>query len=433
MTIKSQTAGEFARFTPQAYHTRIHQSDNQQTKRYYSTMRVVLTGGGTGGHLVPFEPIIETLRTVHREQQEQLPAQREPAKLEIYFLGVATKAARTLFKHYDIHVIHIPSGKLRRYASAATPLDLGVRLPLGILKALIDLWLLMPDVVISKGGYGSVPVVLAATVYRIPILLHESDVIPGVANKLMAHVATTIAVGFAATRGYLAAFKRKTVVTGTPVRSELDRIRPAEAKQSFGFASTDTVVLIMGGSQGAQQLNETVLKVLPALITEVAMIHVTGEKNFQAVSHVAEELLRNSSHREKYKVLSHLTDTMPAALVAADIIVARAGATTLAEIAHLKKPALIIPLASAAGDHQRANAAVLEQAGAVRILDPTNLGENLFKHSIHELISDTKVRTELAQHLAPFDYPRAARTISELAFSLANGIVPQYNEETAQQ
>src|SRR3989344_6984227 len=157
-------------------------------------MRVVLTGGATGGHLVPFEPIADALRALHQEQRDSLPAWLEKNKLEIYFLGVLNEEARAFFKRLGITAIHIPTGKLRRYASTQTVPDILFRLPFGIALALFQMWRIMPDVVISKGGYGGIPVAMAAVVYRIPFLLHESDAVSGLANRMMARWASVITV-----------------------------------------------------------------------------------------------------------------------------------------------------------------------------------------------------------------------------------------------
>jgi UDP-N-acetylglucosamine--N-acetylmuramyl-(pentapeptide) pyrophosphoryl-undecaprenol N-acetylglucosamine transferase len=388
-------------------------------------MRIVLTGGGTGGHLTPLEPIIEALRQMHLERKGTLPKKLEPDTLDLSFLGIVDTATRDFFAHFDVAATHIPSGKLRRYVSSLTIIDLLFRLPLGIVKALWHVWLIMPDVVVSKGGYGSFPVVVAARFYRIPILLHESDAVMGLANRRLAGLASAIAVGFAATRERLKRWQYKTIVTGTPIRRQFSAPDRTRARSVFGLAPDATVLFVFGGSQGAQQINELLLAILPALVTEYAIIHITGKDHFLPISTVAEELLQGSPHREKYKVFGYLTDTMDEAMAAADVIIARSGATSISEIAHVRKAALLIPLAQAAGDHQRENASLLESAGAARVLDPANLSKHLFERNIRELLGDPKLRQQLAANLAQFDYPAAARDIAEITFKLISGLVPQ--------
>ena len=185
------------------------------------------------------------------------------------------------------------------------------------------------------------------------------------------------------------------------------------------------MVLVTGGSQGAQELNEVLLKSLPELLAEAGIIHITGERNFTAVSTVASEVLEASTHKAKYKVFPYLADTMRQAVAAADVVVTRAGATTLAELMHMQKPALIIPLDSSAGDHQRKNAAVLERAGAARVLDPANLGKNLFLQNVRSLLADEGLRRSLAEGMEQLDRPQAAADVAKLAFSLAMGLAPR--------
>lgn len=388
-------------------------------------MRIVLTGGGTGGHLVPFEPIADALRTVHGEQKGTLPPWIDVSSLDVYFLGVTDTKTRDFFSRLSVITITIPSGKLRRYPSPYTVSDLLFRLPLGILKALFYMWRIMPDVVISKGGYGSLPVTFAALVYRIPILLHESDVVPGLATHVAARWATAITVGLEIVRDEMHHYKEKTIVTGTPVRDELTRFAAPEAKQAFGFSDSDFVVLVMGGSQGSEEINEVLLQALGKLVHTIGIIHLTGEEHYKKVSEVAAQLLATSSRRNFYKPFPYLTDKMALALAAADAVVARAGATTLAELVRLHKPAIIIPLGSAAHDHQRRNATIFEVRGAARVIDPTNLGPAIFERNILDIVESEEIRSTLSANIAQFDHPHAARDIALLAFKLASGLVPK--------
>lgn len=387
-------------------------------------MRIVLTGGGTGGHVIPFEPIVEALRTQFFEIGKTLPRRLEPDTLELSFVGVVTPEVSDLFARYSVPTRHIPSGKVRRYASSKNILDIFVRLPIGILRALIVMWQLMPDVVISKGGYGSLPIVLAATVYRIPVLVHESDAIPGAANALLFRFAAAISVGYAATLTSIPKWVKKCYVTGTPARSQIRSLTPKEGKRAFAIPEDEFVLLVFGGSQGAQQLNEALLKILPRLIPDISIIHVTGQQHLPAVSAVAGELLAHSPRQGAYQAHGYLKNNMLLALSAADAIVSRAGATTLSEIAAARKPALLIPLDSAAQDHQRKNAQLFESAGAALVLDPTNMGMNLFEQNIRRLTSHTELRQTLIKNLGQLDAPEAARKIAGLAFNLAQGLRP---------
>lgn len=387
-------------------------------------MRIVLTGGGTGGHVMPFEAIIEALRACHLKDVATLPSFLDPAELELFFLGVTTSDADALFKQYSVPVRHIPSGKMRRYFSFNNIIDVVCFVPLGIIMALWHVWRIMPDVVVSKGGYASVPTTLAAVFYRIPIVLHESDVVPGSSNAAMARFASAITLGFAAAHEYLPKWQSKLFVTGTPVRMFGGTAAQKTAKASFDIAENDPVLLVMGGSQGAQQINEALLAILPAIIEQAHVIHITGTAHFETVKKVAAELVADSQHRQRYKPFAHLTDEMAMALSAADTTVTRAGASTLAEIARLRIPSLIIPLDSSANDHQRKNALAFEAAGGALVLEPNNLSPNIFKQSILRLITDSQLRETLKKNLAGLDFPNAAIDIAKLTLQLASGLRP---------
>lgn len=388
-------------------------------------MRIVLTGGGTGGHLIPFEPIVEALRAWHVAHNNSLPGWLDPETLDLQFLGVSDENTKAFFASYDVPSLHIPSGKLRRYMSHLTVIDLLFRLPWGIMLALFHVWRVMPDVVLSKGGYGSLPVVLAAFFYRIPVLVHESDAVPGLANTLLARLAAVVAVGFPQSRQAFASRIKKTVVTGIPVRHRFSTMDPAAAKRSLGLRENDTVLLVIGGSLGAQQINELVLKTLPWLLTYASVLHVTGRKNYDTITTLAKEVM-GSERTHTYKAFPYLEERIAEAFAAADVVVSRAGATTLAELARMRKATLLVPLGSAANDHQRHNATLFEQAGAARVLDPSNLGVNLFKRNIEDLLTNETLRTSLAKGMADMDQPDAAKRVAELAFTLAKGLIPEF-------
>lgn len=387
-------------------------------------MRIVLTGGGTSGHILPFEPIVAAIRTKFLADKEDLPSRLDPKELRLYFVGVSSQKTKDFFQQYDVEVTHVPSGKLRRYASALTFIDLLIRLPIGIVLALFHMWRIMPEVVISKGGYGSLPVVLAAVFYRIPILLHESDAVPGMANSFLMRFVTAIALGFAAAQEKLPLqWRYKAIVTGTPVRRMLFSLTSSQGKAELGIAEAEKVLLVVGGSQGAKQINEAIVQILPKLVLDFTIIHVTGSDHIEAVKEVTGQLLAQSSRRSQYHAYAYLESEFAAALQAADGVVSRAG-STVAELVAVRKPMLLIPLDSAAADHQRANARLLEAAGAAMVLDPNNLGVNLLEQNIHRLMTDETLRANLVKNMDAIDLPQAATTIADLTFTLARGLVP---------
>jgi UDP-N-acetylglucosamine--N-acetylmuramyl-(pentapeptide) pyrophosphoryl-undecaprenol N-acetylglucosamine transferase len=387
-------------------------------------MRIVLTGGGTGGHIIPFEPLVDALKTVHLEKKKDLPLWLGRETLDMYFLGVVDKKTKTFYKGLGLKVVNIPAAKLRRYPSARTIGDFLFRMPFGFIKSLFYMWSIMPDVIISKGGYGSIPVGFAALIFRVPLIVHESDAVLGLANKIMATWAEVITVGFSATRHNMVYHKRKTIVTGTPVRIGLARDSQEEAKKLFGFNNNEPVLLITGGSQGAGKLNELLLQMLPQLIEKIGIIHLTGKEHLESIKKSAQELIGMDDRAHNYKPYGYLTDKMGSALMAADVVVSRAGATSLAELAHLRKTAIIVPLPSAAGNHQSANAQIYEVGEAVRVVSQENLGTNLLMQNINDLLATEELRKTLSANISRFDHPTASRDIAKIAFKLASGLVP---------
>lgn len=387
-------------------------------------MRIVLTGGGRGGHLTPFEPLLEALRTVHQETKNSLPAWIEANVLQIYFLGVLDPQSKEFFDRLGVATINIPAAKIRRYFSPRTFTDILFMLPWGMLKALWHMWRIMPDAVISKGGYGSIPVCLSAILYRVPFLVHESDTVPGLSNRLMSVWASAVTTSFSTTRHQSANIKNKTIVTGTPVRSNLSQETPDSAKQIFGFSPNDPILLIIGGSQGSQKLNDLTLSVLSSLIKDMGIIHLTGEDNLANVTKAANEILARSDRKDKYKVFGYLSDKLGAAMMAADVVITRAGATSLAELAHLRKPAIIIPLPTAAQDHQTINAQTYEVAEAARVISEENLGRSLFEQNIRALMESPALRQTLSSNIQRFDHPNAARDLATITLKIATGLIP---------
>jgi UDP-N-acetylglucosamine--N-acetylmuramyl-(pentapeptide) pyrophosphoryl-undecaprenol N-acetylglucosamine transferase len=265
---------------------------------------------------------------------------------------------------------------------------------------------------------------VAAFFFRVPIVLHESDAVLGLANKIMANWAEVLTVGFAATRHNMNYFKRKTIVTGIPVRRGLARDSKQEAKKIFGFNPDEPVLLVMGGSQGAETINELTVQLLPKLTKKMGVIHLTGKSHLEKVKKEAKEMIASGGKPGYYKPYGYLTDKMGTAIMAADVVVSRAGATSLAELAHLRKAVIVIPLPSAAKNHQAANAKVFEIGEAVRVVSQENLGRNILLQNINDLIDSKEIRETLSANMAQFDYPNAGRDIANIAFKLISGLVP---------
>ena len=366
-------------------------------------MRILFTGGGSGGHIFP---IIATARQLNDIQSKE-------AVLDMYFLG-AGGFDKQLLRKEGIKVKTILAGKWRRYFSIWNFLDL-LKIPIGFCQALGYLYFWMPDVVFSKGGYDSAAVVLAAWLYRIPVLIHESDAVPGFANRMAAKFSKRIAVSFASAATHFPA--KKTALIGNPVRLKIiqyclsiNEADKQKAEEILKIVSQKPIILILGGSQGAQIINKIVLSVLPQLLEKYEIIHQCGLKNYQEVK----AKFGQSSLPTDYHLFSFLEEEqMAAAYLLADLIISRAGAGSIFEIAACAKPSILIPLLGAASDHQRENAFNYAQTGTAVVLEQANLTQNLFLNEITKILGNPELRQKMSKNAKDFSHPEAAQKIAE--------------------
>ena len=272
-------------------------------------MRILFTGGGTGGHIFPIIAIKESFPDGH----------------EFRYIGPNSFAKENL--PADIKTKFISAGKLHRYFSPMFLIEL-IKTIIGIIQSFIYLFAWIPDVIFSKGGYGSFPVVFAGWIYRIPIVLHDSDAVPGLANKKMAKFAKKIILSFESSKKYFKAKQQnKIIVIGNPIRKELLAGDKNQSRGLLKINSSKPVVLILGGSQGAQKINETVINILPRLLEIAEVIHGCGQENFKSI----EKETQKSADYHLYPFLN--IEQMKHALALADLVINRAGAGSIFEIA----------------------------------------------------------------------------------------------------
>ncbi|MDB5178447.1 MAG: N-acetylglucosaminyl transferase [Patescibacteria group bacterium] len=317
----------------------------------------------------------------------------------------------------------IQAGKFRRYHSTnalAKVLNLrtigpnirdGGRAVAGLVGALRILRRFKPDVVFLKGGFVCVPVGLAARILRIPYVIHESDVSPGLANRVLGRWAERIAVGFPV-RSYHDFDKSRLVFTGNPVRAELGKVHRLEGLAKFKLDSDLPVVFVTGGSQGSAQINDAILEALPQLLEHCQVLHLTGEREYQRVQ-FALRRMGKVPNIERYHSYGFLMAEMPAAMAVADVVITRAGASAIAELAFLSKPTVLIPNYEMAG-HQVENARVLSRAGAVRVLDGSKLTTERLVGEVSRLVGDQDERERLGKALSQFSRPDAAQDLAKL-------------------
>ncbi len=374
-------------------------------------MKIVFAGGGTGGHFYPIIAITEALHDIVREEHYIEPS--------LYYLAPQPFDEKALFENSIVYV-RIPAGKTRRYFSLRNITDALVSLS-GFLMALVALFRIYPDVVVSKGGYASVPVVLAARVLRIPIIIHESDAKPGRANLLAAKWASKIAVAFDSTAEFFPKDVRGRIArTGIPVRKALMRVEQEGARQYLGLESGTPTVFILGGSQGAVRINEVVLSALPELVSFANVIHQTGPANFKNVEAVSKVVLGKDPHASRYHPINYLDQvSMQRAAGAASLVVSRAGATSIAEIGLWKKPAILIPIPESISHDQRMNAYAYARTGAATVIEEENLTAHLFVAEIRRIVDDAEISKKMSSAAEGFTDVDAARILAKEVLAIA--------------
>ena len=327
---------------------------------------IVFTGGGTGGHIVPNIALIQKLQTKHND-------------IEILYIGSSRGPEAKMIPEIGVKFRGIQTGKLRRYFSLANFIDF-FRLPIGFIQSFFILRKFKPAVVFSKGGYVGVPVVYAARFLRIPVVLHESDVLPGLANCLAAKKANIICMSYPESKDLLPRNIRK-IVTGNPIREFITKGNRDRGFALCGFKDDLPVILVMGGSQGAQHINEAIIKILPKL--EAQVIHITGKGK------------KLNNDNDKYKSFEYVNEELPNLYAISRVIVSRSGANSLAEIAALGLPAVLIPIAKAASrGEQTINAEAHKKLHTETIIikDEDLTAENLLE-GIQKLLKSTPKET----------------------------------------
>ena len=361
--------------------------------------RIVLAGGVSGGHTFPLIAVAHSLR------------KRFPDGVDFLFIGSKGQIESQSMADENIPAQYVWTGKMRRYFSLLNFSD-PFKVPIGVIQALWKLFVYMPDVVFAKGGSASVPVVIAAWIYQIPVVIHDSDAVAGRANRFLARFATRIAIAYPSAEKYFP--KGKTALTGNPVREEILQGDVTRAMSTFGLSSQKPTLLILGGSQGATILNESVLRILPELLRQgIQIIHQTGKENYEAILSVVRE---NGIEpvTSGYVVRDFLTVTELAdALAVASLVLSRAGAGSIAELAATKKAVILVPLLNAANDEQRMNAYDIAGIGGAIVLEEPNLGEHILLQKINELMSNQELRTAMGEKIHVFYHPDAADTLAD--------------------
>lgn len=370
--------------------------------------RIMFVGGGTGGHFYPLIAVAETIRAMHRDDAKQ------PL---LYYIGPDPYDKKALVSN-DIRFLYCPAGKHRRYKSVLNILD-SFKVLSGIFVALTKLFYIYPDVVVSKGGYTSVPVVIAAWLLRIPIIVHESDAVAGSANKLASRFARIVAISYPDSAGIFP--PEKTILTGIPVRKALLSPIEANADAELGIDSTRPTLLILGGSQGAERLNTLILDALDELLPRYNIIHQTGERSFDNITSSVSQLVSDQNLLEHYYPKSFLeVDTLNQALHVASLIISRAGSGSIYEISLHEKPAILIPIPGEISHDQRTNAYAYARTGAATVMEEDNLEDGLLEAEIDRIMGDIQTYEGMKEAARLFARNDAAEMLATEINTIAN-------------
>lgn len=370
-------------------------------------MKIVLTGGGTGGHFYPLIAVAEEINKIVDDEKI--------AHVQLYYFSDAPYDREALFEN-RIHFVEIPAGKLRVYFSLKNFSDM-FKMAYGCLVGFIQLFKVFPDVIFAKGAYASFPTLLAARILRIPVIIHESDSAPGRVTKWAGKFAKFIALSYSESAEYFPADRVAHV--GQPVRPELEHPIIDGAYEFLQLEPHTPTVFVFGGSLGAQIINEAILQALPELVQNYQIIHQTGKLNFDDMKARAEIELGDNPLKSRYKpfpYLNPLAIRMSAGV--ANVIITRAG-SSLFEIASWGVPAIVIPITKTNNDHQKKNAYNYARSGAGIVIEEKNLTPHIIINEIHRIVADLNLHNRMSAAAKAFYQPDAPKKIAQKVIDIA--------------
>ncbi|MEI6190820.1 MAG: UDP-N-acetylglucosamine--N-acetylmuramyl-(pentapeptide) pyrophosphoryl-undecaprenol N-acetylglucosamine transferase [bacterium] len=363
-------------------------------------MKIILTGGGSGGHFYPLIAVAEAINEIAKKENL--------VSAQMYFMSDSPYDTESLIEN-DITFIPITAGKIRRYFSISNFFDI-FRTAFGMIVALKKVFSIYPDVIFSKGAYASFPVLMAAKLLRIPVMIHESDSVPGKTNLWAGKFAKKIAVSYPDTAKYFPG--DKVAFTGNPLRRAVLNINKTGAHEYLNLEKDIPTILIIGGSLGSQIINERIMDALPKLVEKYQILHQTGKNNVLEVSQTSEVILANNPNKSRYRVFDYLNDlTLTMAAGAANLIISRAG-STIFEIACWGVPSIVIPITESNGNHQRINAYAYARSGASSVIEEANLTTNVLIGEIDRILQDKNIREKMSIAAKNFTRPDAAEIIA---------------------
>ena len=379
------------------------------------SLKVVLAGGGTGGHLFP---LVTVAKYIEKDLMTKGGAQ-------FLYIGPRGAMEKEVMTKNNIPQKTILTGKLHRYFTPRYFLDI-FKAPLGTLQSLWILLWFTPDVVFAKGGFASVPVVIAAKMYNIPVLIHESDAIPGLANKFLGSIANKVIISFERARMYFP--KSKTVLAGVPIKEDaIDGDAKIGRELLNLHKEAKPVIFFIGGSQGAQIINERVMLILPELIKKYQVIHQTGKSHYDFIVSQAQKQGYKIGHSDYYPI-AFIGEELKHIFALADVVVSRAGATAIFEIAANEKPSILVPITNSANNHQRINAYEVSKGGGAVAIEEANFQEHLLLHTIDQIVGDQEIRSKMQEGIKSLYFPHSTEQIAEELVTLAKKSTAEIND-----
>jgi UDP-N-acetylglucosamine--N-acetylmuramyl-(pentapeptide) pyrophosphoryl-undecaprenol N-acetylglucosamine transferase len=368
-------------------------------------MRIVIAGGGTGGHTSAGLAVAAVLR--------------ERGCSDIHWIGSRAGIEARRVPEAGLAFHPIPVGKLRRYWDWRNVPDLAWRVPAGVARAWWLLRGLRPTLLFATGGFVALPSAIAARAWSIPIVVHEQTVVPGLANRIVGRFAHRVALSFPADGNEFPA--DRTVVTGNPLRPELSGGSREAACERFGLDLARPIVYVTGGAQGSHTINRSVGELLPAWLDHCQLIHQCGDNPQTGDRSWLESRARALTPplRRRYALVAHLGAELRDVYAAAELVIGRSGAGTVNECIHLGKPAIYIPLPGASGDEQTANARLVESAGGAIVIPQDSLTSAGLLDVVTRLLDDRAGLAAMGERVRKLAVPDAADRIARVIFEAA--------------
>jgi UDP-N-acetylglucosamine--N-acetylmuramyl-(pentapeptide) pyrophosphoryl-undecaprenol N-acetylglucosamine transferase len=372
-------------------------------------MKILFTGGGTGGHFYPIIAVAQAVREKAKERRILPPL--------LYFMAPAKYNPRALFDN-DIEYVYAPAGKMRRYFSLLNITD-AFKTIFGCAVALIKMYSLYPDIIFSKGGYASFPALFAARLLKIPVIIHESDSRPGKVNGWAGKFARKIALSYPTAAQYFRTDKNKIAYTGNPIRKEIEEPLFNGAHEFLQLEQDVPVILVLGGSQGATMINNVVLEALPELLNKYQIIHQTGRANIEEVKQTVSVSLKDHTYAYRYHPFDYLNElALRMSAGVAKVIISRAG-STIFEIAAWGIPSIIIPLPHSVSHDQTTNAFAYSKTGAASIIEEDNLSSHILIEEINRIYDSPEITRIMKEKARAFARTDSADIIANAILDIA--------------